>query len=98
MGISLHPFWHLVGPTRWVGLDLWLLVSSGIERWLIASKAELAGVSHYSPRSACFNMASFCDFLGSVLWSSAKTDVEVDASIILTALHPAEHQLTDLKL
>lgn len=36
--------------------------------------------------------------LVSFMSSSAKEDVEVDASIILTVLHPPEHQLTDLKL
>lgn len=37
-------------------------------------------------------------FWVSFVLSSAKEDVEVDASIILTALHPPEHQLTDLEL
>lgn len=99
--ISLHPFWHLGATARWVGLDLLAVgLLWQLERWLIASKAELAGVSHCSPRSAWFNMASFCGCFGSILCSLQPRRMWKwrDASIILTALHPPEHQLTDLKL
>lgn len=71
--VSLHLSASILasmGTPRWVGLDLLALgLFCQLENWLIASQAELAGVSHCSPRSACLNMASFCGCFGSVVCS-----------------------------
>lgn len=98
--ISLHPCWHLVGTAGGVSLDLptprllWQL-----ERWLVGSEAELAGVYHCSPRTAWLNLASFRGVLGQFCVLSSRGGCasggmkeESDASIILAALHPALNQ------